>query len=145
MVYKSCLFLEIIAQPCSQLVTGAAPGTPWRECGYSRALWGTQRGSSTLAVPSCVLTISCTCEAHPVHSPCIRQMPAEPWTPGNYSACFNTASCCEGRVTALPLSYIERDSQSDPEARKRCLSWLRSSCLALVSASLETAFNAVPL
>lgn len=48
-----------------------------------------------------------TPEAHPVHSPHIRQMPAEALVPGNYSACFNTTSCCQGKVMALTLSFIE--------------------------------------
>lgn len=80
-----------------------------------------------------------------MHSPHIRQMPAEALAPWNYFACFNIISCSQGKVMALALSFIEQDSQSDSEARKRCLSWLHSSCLALVSASLETGFNGVLL
>lgn len=109
-VYKTCLLLEIVAA-CSQLVFVSVSGIPRRECGHTKALQGTLSGSRAPAGPICILVISCTAQAHPVHSPHIRQMPAKALTPGNYSACFNTASCCQGKVMALALFFIVRDSQ----------------------------------
>lgn len=135
-VDKSCLLLKKVAQSCSLQSAGlcrcpryATEGVRAHQSPPGHTEW-LQSSCWSHLHPGYLLYPA---QAHPVQSPRIRQMPAKALAPGNYSACFNTASCCQGKVMALALFFIVRDSQSDSEAGKRCLPWLCSSCLALVS------------